>query len=374
MRRLYFGLLAVSAANSAGVAPAQQGPDVPLARILGYTARSIHRDVATDEAAARQPTVIARMGAPAGGSLDWLSPADPAYALIKRDPKLSADAEVKITFNSAGNYESCTVVKSTGSKALLSGLCNRLRPRARLIPAMSRDGRTYSESLTLFVKFNGGGVPPPPLIAPPDIVPWPRGMPPTYAQATSLIGDGLPTYGPGPSAIPPNSAITGVVVRIESGRTTRCQVGRSSGDPMTDTHACELALRATYRSDVFDVSSSAYPLSLPILFVGKGSQIAALLPRSQRATSAQPNSDVIDELAPLVTSKGGELGQIIVRAAVDGQGHAFDCWLTRGSGSDQADLAVCNYLMSSQRFHPGQDIFGRLAESHIYWQIGKEVR
>src|SRR6185369_13537721 len=157
--------LLIVAAIVAGPETAVFGQDLSAgyARLSGNPENRYRREVAPDEATARLASTIARTGN--ANPTGWLSSKDPAYALMKRDPSLTARAELKIGFNSAGRTESCVLVETSGSKNLTAGLCDRIRPRARLTPPMRRDGKTLPEAYTLYAYFSGKPLPQVPVIS-----------------------------------------------------------------------------------------------------------------------------------------------------------------------------------------------------------------
>jgi hypothetical protein len=366
MRVSSFKVLIAAAVVAPPAAPAF-GQDLPAgyARLWGNPENRYKRDIAPDEATARLASTIARTGN--ANPTGWLSPKDPAYVLMKRDPSLTARAELKIGFNGAGKMRSCMLVESSGSMNLTASLCDRIRPRARLTPPMRRDGKTLAETYTLYASFSGKPLPQVPMISPPlppDVVPWPNGKPPAYVYLR-LVPANIPPYFIDPGGIPPETPVTGVVVQVEAGEAKQCRIGKSSGDSAIDQQACLLALTSGY---VWSYNGQIWAgkTSLPMLLIGKGSDMQALPPLTQAGSLPVLKDEARVELAAIAKANGGSISPAIVSAGVDQLGHAFDCWLMETSGSDRADLAICDFLMSGARFTPGKDIFTRNAERTIY--------
>jgi hypothetical protein len=362
-------LLMVGAVVAAGFSASAFGQQAAsgYARLMGNPESRYKRDVAPDEQAAHLSLTVARTGNTKDDPTSWLSPKDLAFALLKANPSLTARAELKIGFNAAGSMQTCTLVESSGSKKLVAGLCDRVRARARLVPPMCRDGTRLPETFRLYAYFSGAPLPKVPLISlprPPEVIPWPDGKAPAYVDILLAPTD-IPIFLIEPKGISAGTAVTGIAVDVESGKATRCRIGKSSGDAAVDQQACQMALRSAY---VWSYNGSVWARNsaLPMLLVGKGDNMKALPPLTEAGSLPFLKDEARVELAAIARANGGSISPVIVNAGVDNHGHAFDCWVTETSGSDRADQAVCDFLMSGARFEPGKDIFARDAPRNIY--------
>jgi len=317
----------------------------PIVRIwAGLTSTNMGRKPVSEQA----DWVMIRTGAPKTDVASWLPSTDPAFALMKRDPKLFAKARVSIRFGENGLPEYCNIVDAQGAGILTEKLCDRIRPSARLVPALTRSGETQWDVLQLTVTFNPDAEPaaPPPIILVPPPVP---ALPSDFSSFVSASG--LALFTPGPDAIPADAPTAQVVVEVKSGRALRCTVSmwwRQHKE--LDDRACGYALQATYGDRSYNARA------LPILFVGN--ELKALLPTSHRFARPQLKDDAPAKLARTASNLGGTLDPVEANLAVGPDGRATDCWLSRGSGSDRADLAICDQLLGEALFVPGRDLFG----------------
>lgn len=345
----------------------------PGVKIWGYAEQQYHRDPITDRETARQGWVIARTGSEKGDTSTWLSPSDQAFALMKRNPALQARARLMIAFNAEGMFDHCIVEEERGAPELLNGLCDRLRLRARMFMPMTRDGQHQAENLKLTVEFRPqpGLMVPPPVITPVAPSNWWNGRAPYYVPYLVNVA-GLPTVAD-PKAIKPGLIETGVTVQLEDGRPVKCTVGMTTGDSATGEQACALAIKAAYAAE----RGSRATVHVPIIFVGTGSEMNGMVPlhRSNQPAKILPAAKAA--LAALVakTDPKASIKPVVAQAYVDAKGEGIDCWLTESSGSDRADLKICDYLMEGRHFDPGEDIFGRPAAMRLhYLELGETPR
>jgi hypothetical protein len=96
----------------------------PAVRVTGYAASKYIREPLPEQA----EWMMVRTGAPEKDLSSWLPPTDPAYALLRKDPKLFATADVAINFDERGAPTSCSVKESKGDPILLDQLCDRILP------------------------------------------------------------------------------------------------------------------------------------------------------------------------------------------------------------------------------------------------------
>ena len=321
----------------------------PALRISGYTISDSSRQVVPEQA----DWVIVRTGAPKTDLSTWLPPSDPAFARMNKNHGIYANAEVTIRFSEDGSPEFCNVTKSEGAAVLIDGLCKRLLPNARLIPAITRGGQRQWDVLKIAMTFNPTAqgrskiIPViPPVMAPPQSSPNPSAI------------RGLPLFTAGPAAVPNDAPRTQVSVQINGGQPYDCKGSWFSRTPSLDRRACDLALRASYGDKSYNAAS------LQILFVGD--DLRALLTNNSEPTHARPKEGLRNKLLSVARETGGNFNSVELQVEVGPDGRASDCWLSHTSGSDRADLAICNELLRHPWLKAGRDMFGVTTSSHIY--------
>jgi hypothetical protein len=175
-----------------------------------------------------------------------------------------------------------------------------------------------------------------------------------------MTAQGLHLFKGDIARLPADILSVGVVVKVDNGSVIDCKVVEVKGVPNLGDAACGLASKARYTDKKSPKNSGV----LPILFIGNN--LEATLPVSQRSEQPDFQRMVTPKLAAIALKTGGNLKPAVAEIEVGADGRPSDCWLSHGSGSDRADLAICDELLSEVAFRPGRDIFGRPTANRVY--------
>ena len=291
---------------------------------------------------------IARTGAPWTPFADWLPADDPAFGLMKRNPSLHAQAELSVRFSEEGQPEFCSVTHVNGDQTLTDRLCDRILPKARLVPAINRRGEKQWDVLKLYATFNPSKVPgrrPPPVI-----------MQVALDRSPTTV-KGLHLYLGDPTAIPTGAPKVEIWVNVASGSPITCD-GDRLGNAIEVEKACGAAMNASYEDTSYNARA------LHIMFIGNDPR--ALLADPTRTRSIEPKSGLASRLNEVARAAGGTFDALHVRGVIGPDGRAKDCWLTATSGSDRADFAICDELFRQSWFEPARNVFGIARSDTLY--------
>lgn len=363
MHKIVMGALALTANSIVSPALATAGTaGSSVVRITGYAASKYIREPLTEQA----DWMMVRTGAPTDDLSTWLPSTDRAYALLRKEPKMFATAEVAINFDEKGLPETCSVMKAEGQSILTDGLCDRILPRARLVPPLTRGGEKQSDTLKLTITFNPAAgnvsrvpVIPPVIFYPGQTLTWTPNL--TRTEGLNLFRGDIAHLSEGTPGII-------LVVNAQGGRAIGCRVIEVIGVPNLGDQACQRASQATYK----DAKSGRDSGLFPILFVGN--DLKAVLPTRESGEQPLYIDAESAKLATAAARAGGNLKSVEAEVQVGSDGRPTDCWLSHGSGSDRADLAICDQMLKDSAFEPGTDIFGRPIAERVYdLELGKQT-
>lgn len=313
---------------------------------------------------------VVRVGQEVSRFEGWLSPRDPAIALMKKSPKLAARVKADILFGADGRATGCSIMSIEGDDILANSLCGRLLAGARLVPPMDPQGQRHDDTFRLEVTFNldhfkyrSLGRDEPRLVdsAGPKLVPVPP-MPPAgsfvpWEQKSAVTVANVPVFSPGPNDIPDNATVTPITVSVGPDGKATCRIAKFRFEVVADDAACDAVANGQFSAPA-GASETARMLSL--LVVRLSGQTAVLLQRNARNEYVKAKNGTWQGLEARLSSlrDGASLREAVIQLSIRPDGSASDCWVNDTTGSDRGDLLVCSDLRK-ESFSPEEDIFGR---------------
>lgn len=299
----------------------------------------------------------------------WLPAGDPAVVAFLADPEASASVSMRLTIDATGRVIACEARQHWRREplpAFVDGLCDRMVPRARFIPAIDESGARVPDTHQLTVRFERirrrPGAEPPPLIVErePDPVPMlDRERWPPLSSGPVPAFTALPLAEGGAAAHAADVAPwAGIELREGGDGQAEVRVVRSSADRTFDGLAYGLARR----------SGPTWPADLPpnrrrlmIHFTSVNGAPQAILPVSERPTD--PSISAADRaalFAALTWPRATDAAKARLRLELDldAEGRITLCRIAQSSGSDAGDAAACRLIRENARFEPRRDIFG----------------
>lgn len=304
--------------------------------------------------------------ASAGDSVrDWFTLEDPEIQTqVLYGGQGYSTASLRLEITPGGRVSGCRVTWSNGDARWPTGLCDRIRERARFRPAIDVDGAPVGDVVQITVDYNTSSRPRSPLVqigsgAPPVVVPVERpSWPPVPGPRASVSG--LDRLRGGPDAPEASGAPwAGVTVHpAKTGTSVFCEVSASSGDADFDRRACAAAEAGGYNFSFLHPSRRR----IGLLFVLQDDTPRALLPL-ESTSGANIEHQSLAAIADQLIADGHDLDtglRVFVTAGPNGR--AVRCEVTRSSGSDALDVAACRLIRKDARFTIARDVFGRPVE------------
>lgn len=142
----------------------------------------------------------------------------------------------------------------------------------------------------------------------------------------------------------------------------KCAAARRSGDAAFDAKACAAAL-AVPQPDAASMRPGRYAKAIA---VPTPTGIAFITQDEPAQSPAHFSAAAKIRLAALVKAKGGNFARVEPRGIVDAKGGVTQCSISRTSGSDAADVALCRELESTGGLLlPATDLYGRPSKGYI---------
>lgn len=311
-----------------------------------------------------------RYAEPEGDPLTWFSPTDPAVAYLKANPRAFGSVYLTVDVGPDGRATGCAPRYPSGDTALTEGLCERISPRVRALPALDAQGVRTAGVLMVSVVLSHRPTPPenlvylqPPSPAPPPHAAWPPWNPWTYGDFKHLdLFRGSPA-----DAAALAEPWAGVEVSLNAQEKLVCRVVLSSKDAKFDKRACDAASSAAWD---FARATQPYMRRISLHMVAQDGKPRALPPLREHN---QPAAILPDSRAALDAAVAGwdktMLAKVRLSLDVDATGAVTGCHIYTTSGSDPGDLAACN-LARTARFTPAEDVFGRPTKGGLWsWKL-----
>ncbi len=305
---------------------------------------------------------LLRRAAPDGDIRDWVVQGD-LTPLQSDDGLKDARAELFLEIDADGRVEKCKV-KESYPIAAAEGLCERLSPRVRMIPALDRTGARTADffDVSLWLEGNLGSIPPPPRlrVRAPTVSHWPY-----QTVSLSVVTGGFDHLIAHPfSGGAYNGPVARVVVTPDDQGDLHCTVAHNYIDDATlSAEACPIALRGQFDFTDENAGKSAY-----LYFFQQDGRLAVLLPAYTREQTGQPQPDTMAEVRAGLTAE--TVTQVRMDFWVDVNGGIGGCTIHTTSGDDAQDFAVCDQLQRLGRFDRSLDVFGRaVSRVMIGWAL-----
>lgn len=163
----------------------------------------------------------------------------------------------------------------------------------------------------------------------------------------------------------------GIVLFKGQDGTFKCAAARRSGDRAFDAKACAEAL-AVPQPEAASMKPGRYAKAIAVPSEGG---IAFIVQDESRQAPARLTAAAKTRLAALVKAKGGNFARAEPRGVVDVQGGVTNCSISRSSGNDAADIALCKELESTGGLlQPATDLYGRPAKGYIAFKDDAATR
>lgn len=299
--------------------------------------------------------------------VSWIRTDDPQVQRLVSLGDQSASVMLQLEIAADGAMGACRIESAHGDPQWSEGLCETIRSRVRLRPAIDMDGRPMTDAIRVSIEFWWESSEPgrlveigatPPAGAPPRP---PSAWPPAPRPTPSVSGLALIHGGPdAPEAR--GEPWSGVNVRPGRTGSVSCQIVASSGDAEFERRACAAAQAASYNFS----GPQASRQGITVLFIKQEGEPRALLPLERMSRAAvQPES--LAEIRTRLSAAGySDLGDLKMVATTGPDGRAVRCAITVSSDSDALDVLACRLVREYARFTPARDVFGRPQEGGLY--------
>lgn len=187
----------------------------------------------------REEPELMRRARPDGDIRDWIAEDDPPVVLLRSNGAASIQLSLLFDIGPDGRATGCRT-EHRDNAAYAEGLCERVGPRVRMIPALDISGVRAPDRYDLVVQLQQRGGPSPArlvdyLVLPPGRVPTPWTIGP---EATATTRPAFLAAMPAGS----DSSVGQMAFRLhidESGAVVGCVIHTSSADDALDLAACE---------------------------------------------------------------------------------------------------------------------------------------
>ena len=252
-----------------------------------------------------------------------------------------------------GRVTNCSILGSSGSRALDEGTCQIVTSHAHFTPARDAQGRATSDRLTATINWQL-----------PDELP----ADPILAFVDYLSSADYP-----PEALQrgEQGEVEFVIIVSADGRPTDCRITLSSGSRLLDEATCRaLIQRARFaparderrrpeRSGV--ISSVVWRIEAN----GVGSVAAPLAPQLRARSHTNLAAYVTNNDYPIEALRRNEQGRVGFVLHVSAEGRVSDCAVTVSSGSALLDARTCQIMRNRARFQAARDAQGNPAPDRV---------
>lgn len=305
-----------------------------------------------------------------GDPATWLSEADVPKAAWSKATDMTMVTLI-LEVSAQGQVTSCKPEprRIFPQPAWTAKLCAPLTQRARVIPALTADGRRVADRLMVNVDFsisqykNNESRPSIPVLLSVEssspstdsfLTYWPPrrdwlgsfARQPAFAQPVEPSGDAALT---GPAI--------GLMVADPKSGDRDCRVVLSSDNMRLDDAACDFA-----RTRLQPTWAETVPASVrrwPLLLSPEGKRFRAIQPDARTIRHQEIEPAEQERLRALWRPDAEGALRARLTGQLDPDGRLKGCRIHLSSGSDRADVAACRLLMTEARISPPRDIFGQ---------------
>lgn len=305
----------------------------------------------------------------------WLDEADAPIAAWRKTEQ-EGSALLRLEFDGAGRVSGCRAegvsANNPAPLAWAADLCPFVAQRARVSPALRKDGATMPDQVQLFIEFktqyaygprSGPLVQlnlPAPMMVTHSSEPvvslkqWPpsrdwlryAARPPLFSGKVEQPG-GKPLSGP----------LIGVEIAEPMSGDLACRVVRSSGNARLDARACDHVVRKLKPAWAENVRFPVRRWALLMAPSGKGFRVINADPRAWRPLV--PQAGERERLENLWRGQANGTKAVSIKGDVSAEGRGITCIIQRSSGNDAADVAACRLFVEEARFALARDVFGQ---------------
>lgn len=300
---------------------------------------------------------LVRTAMPAGDTSEWVSGKDyPAQAIATGT---KGNVQLRVRVSAADAVTGCSVVEPSAPEPLREAACRLVRERGRFLHALSAAGQPIEADASLYFYFTIRDVDGPELFPPAPPPPPSGGYP--YTPTLKLL-DKPDWAAHAPAGKPDGELVVSVGVLPPRGSTPErrtCAAERSSGNAALDAATCEAARNARYA-----LLTPAPYANIKMLVRWRKGKASLELPTRTRGTPLAIEGG--DAAARLPADSVGRQSYAVATFRANG---TVGCRISRSSGSDATDLAICAHVRKL-RFTPETDLFGRDVTATRYFRYG----
>lgn len=248
-----------------------------------------------------------------------------------------------------GRVTGCSILASSGSRALDEGTCRIMRNQARLTPARDAEGRATSDRLTASIGWQL-----------PDVLP-------AEPLAASLADYVSASDYPAESLQSGEQGLVDFTLLIsDEGRPTDCTITHSSGSPRLDQATCR-AMRERARfaparnARRRNIASGGHGSLLWRIENGAGTVTAAPKVALHARARANLASYVSDDDYPAIALRHGDGGRVVFVLHVSASGDVTECSVVASTATPLLDARTCEIMRMRAHFEPATDEAGNAA-------------
>lgn len=306
---------------------------------------------------------LLRRARPAGDMATWLPATDPLVRHALASFPQNDSVTLLFDIGADGRATDCTIPTSRLPAEITDGLCERLMPQVRYLPALTAEGERVADKARFHVRYGAfprDHVRNTPLIVAEPLPPSPPvpmagpGWPPLVSLKPARLTGGLPLLeGGGDAPEATGTPWTGVEIQLdEAGRVGGCNVVRSSDDARFNNQACTAARHATYALNGAD---TPYQRRVYLLITRQNGELRAL-PQSR---SGQGRPVLTEDARATLRVQWGDRPWPRVFVSTDAQGQVSDCRINETTGQDDLDIGACRLVHQAGVFAPARDSLDR---------------
>ena len=257
-----------------------------------------------------------------------------------------------------GRVTGCSILVSSGSRALDEGTCRIAEARGRLTPARDAQGRAVADRLTASIRWQL-----------PDELPLDPMLPDLadYLTMADYPAEALEGGEQG--------QVDFTVIVSPRGRPTDCTVTRSSGSRLLDQATCRAMMQRARFAPARDAHRRPIRggVSASVLWRieegGVGSVSAP--PALQLRARAQANlaSYVHDQDYPDIALRRGEQGRVVFVLHISPEGRVTECSVVASNAGILLNARTCDIMRTRARFEPARDLQGNPAPDRVHASI-----
>jgi TonB family protein len=148
------------------------------------------------------------------------------------------------------------------------------------------------------------------------------------------------------------------------GKPIKCEVTKSSGQPILDQRTCEVALSRAHFKPALDAKGKPIPGQYSTNVTWKlAGGAAATYASGEDGQAARTLFSAADY--PVEALKNGWEGEVVADLTVSPEGRVTACAIVKSSGHDVLDQATCDIVRKRAVFKPAIDANGKPIEDHV---------